>query len=102
VIEIKGKKFKFSHEFKPLGASASWKEHNIDETKGIEVFTNTEFPAFMATNDKPYYAAYHVAESLAEVLVKENGEPIENVDDLKQLILRRASDLLTQISAVDE
>jgi hypothetical protein len=101
VIEIKGKKFKFSHEFKPLGASASWKEHNVDETKGIEVFTNTEFPAFMATNDKPYYAAYHVAESLAEVLIKENGEPIENVDDLKQLILRRASDLLTQIYAAD-
>ena len=101
VIEIKGKKFKFTHEFKPLGINASWKEYNIDPSKGIEIFTNTEFPAFIATNDKPYYAAYHVAESLAEVLVKEAGEPIENIDDVKQLILRKASNLLTQISETD-
>jgi hypothetical protein len=100
VLEIRGKKFRFTHDYKPLGTNASWKEHSMDPTKGLEIFTNTEFPAFIATTDKPYYAAYHVAESIAEVLVKEAGEPLDNVDDLKQLILRKASDLLTQISPV--
>jgi len=102
VLEVRGKKFKFTHDYKPLGTNASWKEYNVDVSKGIEIFTNTEFPAFIATNDKPYYAAYHVAESLSEVLVKEAGEPLENVNDLKQLILRKASDLLTQISRDNE
>ncbi len=99
VIEIRGKRFRFTHEFKPLGASASWKDYSLDAEKGLEIFTNTEFPAFSATNDKSYYAAYHVAEAIAEVLISEAKEPLQNVDPLKQLILRRASELITQVGA---
>jgi hypothetical protein len=99
VIEIRGKRFRFTHEYRPLGANAAWKDYHLDTEKGLEIFTNTEFPAFLATNDKPYYAAYQVAESIAEVLVKEANEPSENADPLKQLILRRASELVTEVGA---
>jgi len=98
VIEIRGKRFRFTHDFKPLGANAAWKEYDMDNERGLEIFTNTEFPAFLATSDKPYYAAYHVAEALAEVLVKEANEPLENTDPLKQLILRKAAELITQVA----
>lgn len=97
VIEVRGKKFRFSHQFRPLGINAEWKEYRLDPELGLEIFTNTDFPAFLVTNDRSYYAAYHVAESIAEVLVSESKEPAANVDIPKQLILRNAATLLSQL-----
>jgi hypothetical protein len=97
VIEVRGRKFRFTHEFRPLGAGAEWKEYRIDPEVGLEIFTNTDFPAFAVTSDRSYYAAYHVAESIAEVLVRESQEPSENVSPLKQSILRHAAGLMAQL-----
>jgi hypothetical protein len=97
VIEVRGKKFRFTHEFRPLGAKAEWKEYRLDPEVGLEIFTNTDFPAFLVTNDRSYYAAYHVAESIAEVLVTESKEPVANVGPLKQTILRNAATLMSQL-----
>lgn len=97
VIEVRGKKFRFTHQFRPLGADAEWKEYRLDPELGLEIFTNTDFPAFLVTGDRSYYAAYHVAESIAEVLVNESKEPAANVGALKQVILRSAALLMSQL-----
>jgi len=97
VIEVRGRKFKFTHEYRPLGTNAEWKDYRLDPDLGLEIFTNTDFPAFLVTNDRSYYAAYHVAESIAEVLVAASKEPASNIGPLKQVILRRAASLMSQL-----
>lgn len=99
VVEVKGRRFRFTHDFRPLGVQAPWKDFRWDSTVGLEIFTNTDFPAFIATNDRPYYAAYHVAESIAEILAKESNESEDSVDSLKQTILRKASSLMADLTS---
>jgi hypothetical protein len=91
VVRIKGKSVKFEHNFAGLGAEASWRTCNFDETKGIEIFTNTDFPAFHATTDQTFYAVMSIAESIAEVLVQQAEEDSANIDEVRELILRKAA-----------
>ena len=65
--------------------------------EGLEIFTNTDFPAYLVTKDKPFYAVIHIAEAISEVLVQEAQEDAANMDELKGLILRKASELKAQI-----
>ncbi len=96
-IVIKGKRFEYSHFYTHLNTDKIWKDYNVDKKKGIEIFTNIDFPAFAATKDKVFYAVIHIAESLAEILITENNESFERIDEIKQLILRKASQLVAQI-----
>lgn len=91
VVRIQGKSLEFNHHFAPLGSEESWKNYTYDKKKGIEIYTNTDFPAFRTTKDKVFYAVIHIAESLAEVFVGEAGDEPTNVGDLKELILRKAA-----------
>ena len=97
-ITIGGKKFTFTHKYETLGEKANWKEYSITPEKVIDISTNIDFPAFSATTDQAYYAAYHIAETLAEVMVKDANEDSSNIGQLKESILRYASKLKTQIS----
>lgn len=99
VIVVRGRRFKFTHEFRPLGIDAEWMEYRLTDDQGLGVYTNTDFPAFLATTDRAYYAAYHVAEAISEVLVNESGEPQTNAGQLKQTILRLASNLMTELES---
>lgn len=98
VIKIKGKNFEFNHNFTPLGANHPWKTYIFDTEKGIEIFTNTDFPAYMATNDKSFYAVIHIAEALSEIFVQTSKEDSSNISEIKESILRKASELKTQFS----
>jgi hypothetical protein len=93
IIRIKGKNVEFQHKFAQLGAEASWKNWNYLPGKMIEIFTNTDFPAFEATKDKVFYAVMTIAESISEVLVKEAEEDATNINEVKELILRKAAEL---------
>ncbi len=93
VVRIKGKNVEFIHKFAQLGGEASWKSWNYLPGKLIEVFTNTDFPAFEVTKDKVFYAVMIIAESISEVLVREAEEDTANVNEVKELILRKASEL---------
>jgi hypothetical protein len=93
IVRIKGKNVEFHHQFSQLGAEASWKNWKYLPGKMIEIFTNTDFPAFEATKDKAFYAVMIIAESISEVLVKEAEEDTANVNEVKELILRKASEL---------
>ncbi len=98
VIKIKGKTFEFEHIFSSLGQEASWKQYDFNkEKKKLIIYTNTDFPAYIATKDHAFYAALHIAESISEVMVNEIGEEISNMQDIKETILKVASKLKTQI-----
>jgi hypothetical protein len=90
-VKVKGKTVDFRHEFAPLGAKASWKNWSYDVASGLDVYTNQDFPAYFVTKDKAFYAAIHIAESIAELFVQEAGASAEEMDDIKQLILRKAA-----------
>lgn len=97
VIRIKGKNIDFNHVFAPLGVSQPWKTYTFDSNKGLEIFTNTDFPAYLVTTDKVFYAVIHIAEALAEVFVQVAQEDLSNIEELKELILRKASELKAQL-----
>jgi len=98
IIKVKGQIFEFEHEFVSLGKDSGWKQYNFDKKhKKIMIYTNIDFPAYLATKDTGFYAALHIAESISEIMVKEIGEEIGNAQDIKETILRIASSLKTQI-----
>ncbi len=98
IIKVKGQTFEFEHEFASLGKDSSWKQYSFDKKqKKIIIYTNTDFPAYLATKDTVFYAVLHIAESISEIMVKEISEEIGNAQDIKETILRIASSLKTQI-----
>jgi hypothetical protein len=99
VIRIKGKNVEFTHGYAPLGVKESWKKYTYSPGKLVEIYSNTDFPAFMVTKDKVFYAVIHIAEALAEVMITEANEDMGNVNDIKELILRKASELKDQFSS---
>lgn len=97
-IKVKGKTFEFEHVFSSLGQEAPWKQYDFDKKKRkLVIYTNTDFPAYMATKDHVFYAVLHIAESISEVMVNEAGEEVSNVQDVRETILRVASNLKVQI-----
>lgn len=97
VLTINGKKFKFTHEFKDLEDSEILKQVAVSEEKGIEIFTNVSFPAFMATKDTLFYATFNIAEGLAEIMIKEKGENQERITILRDRILQKTGEIMRQV-----
>jgi hypothetical protein len=95
-LTIYGKTFKFKHDW-IFDSGLGRKDWRIDEKDGILVFTNTAFPAWIATSDQPFYAALNVAEAVAEVYGKEANLGVDKINEAKDLILRKASQLKNQI-----
>lgn len=93
-IRILGKTIHFEHQFSSLGTASSWKSWTFDSAKGLEILTNTDFPAFHLTRDKSFYAVLQISESIAEFWTRESGESADRVDELKERILRRVSEAL--------
>jgi hypothetical protein len=98
VVRIKGRNVEFVHQFAQLGIEASWKNVRYEAGKRIEIFTNTDFPAFHATRDQVFYAVMTIAEAISEVLVQQAEEDIANIDEVKELILRKAAILKLQLN----
>ena len=97
VLRINGKTFKFSHDFKSLGDPNLLKDKILSKENGIEVFTNTDFPAFPATRDPLFYATYNIAEAIAEVMVEEKNEPLGNIFKLRNLILKQTGNIMREL-----
>jgi len=88
-ITIKGKRFEFTHKFVSLGPRGPWKQHAVNTETGIvEIFTNTDFPAFKATHDKSFYAVLHIVDALAAVFVDSVGEKEYSFEDIREIIMR--------------
>ena len=61
-------------------------------------YANTDFPAYSATKDTVFYAVVHIAEGISEFFVQAAQEEFANVDELKQVILRKAAMLKTELT----
>ena len=96
-ITIAGKKYLVNHIYAQLGENSGWKEYEYLKEKGtIEVVTNQDFPAYAITGDIGFYAAIHIAESLAEIIGEINGFDVKKVGEIKETLLRRAAKILDQ------
>jgi hypothetical protein len=97
-IMIKGKKFEFEHYFAELGEDAGWKDYKIDEnTKIVQIYTNTDFPAWKTTKDKPFYAFMHIVETISEIIITLSNESLDKYKEIKDILLRNASAYFYQI-----
>jgi hypothetical protein len=99
-IMVNGKKFKVEHSFVDLKTDQILKDKTVDEEKGIQVFTNIAFPAFANTKDHVFYATWHIAEAIAEVMVERNEKPSEEIVKIRDLILKKSSELTRQLDEV--
>jgi len=90
-VKVKGKTIDFRHDFAPLGEKEAWYRWSLGDDGGIDIYTNTEFPAYFATRDKAFYATIHIVESIAQLLVQESGAGADEEEDIKQLLLRKAA-----------
>lgn len=96
VVSIFGKTFKFKHEYKYLEGMGR-KDYFLDEKEGLTIITNTAFPAYIVTEDKPFYAAMNITEAIAEVYAKESGQGIDKMNEAKDLALRIAANSWNQL-----
>lgn len=97
-ITIRGKKFEFEHYFAPLGEDAGWKDYKVDEnTKLVQIYTNTEFPAIHTTNDRAFYAFIHIVESISEIMFSTSKESFDKYEEIKDIILRRSAEYVADL-----
>jgi hypothetical protein len=92
-VEIRGRTIPFHHHYSPLGVSAGRRQSSFSRKLGLDIYTNTDFPAFAATRDKVFYAVLNVAETLAEFLVRESNEDPARTEEIKEVILRKSAEL---------
>ncbi len=95
-VTIFDKTFRFKHDW-IFDTGLGRKDYKIDQKEGIVIFTNTAFPAFLATTDQPFYAAMNISEAIAEVYAKESGFGVDRMNEVKDLALRKASELKNQL-----
>ena len=50
----------------------------------------------MVTKDKAFYGVVHIAEASSEIMVAEANEESSRIEEIKELILRKASELRGQ------
>jgi hypothetical protein len=101
VIRIRGKNIEFTHDFVPLGTKSPWKTYSYSASKSLEIFTNTDFPAYTVTDDKVFYAVLHIAEAISEFFVQIADEAFANAAEIKQVILREAALLKADLKEDD-
>lgn len=100
-ITVNGKKFKVEHSFVDLKTEDVLKDKNVDEKNGIQVFTNTAFPAFANTKDHVFYGAWHIAEAIAEVMVDLNQRPLEEITKIRDLVLKKSAEITLELDEVE-
>lgn len=90
-IAIKGHKFAFSHRFVSLGKTGPWRRYTINDETVVEIYTNVDFPAFIKTKDKAFYALMIIAECLTEIFMARNSSSEYTSDTIKETILKEVS-----------
>jgi hypothetical protein len=101
-IWVYGKKFRVEHSFVDLKTEDVLKDKSVDEEKGIQVFTNTAFPAFANTKDHVFYGTWHIAEAIAEVMVERNKRPEGEVLKIRDLILKKSGQITRELDQVEQ
>ena len=99
IMHIKGGRFEFEHQYYALGEDAKSYEYKVDEKiKLVQIYTNTQFPAFHATHDQAFYAFTHIVDSLADLFLVYGREPRERFDEVRDVIMRKASEYVEELA----
>jgi hypothetical protein len=85
-----------------LQTASVLKDKSVDEEKGVHVFTNIGFPGFATTKDHVFYGTWNIAEALAEVMVEKNNRPTEEIFKVRDMILRKASEIMRDLDEVEK
>lgn len=101
-IWVNGKKFRVEHSFVDLKTEDVLKDKNVDETNGIQVFTNIAFPGFANTKDHVFYGAWNIAEAIAEVMVEKNKKSFEEVMKIRDLILKKSAEITCELDEIEK
>jgi hypothetical protein len=101
-IWVNGKKFRVEHSFVDLKTEDVMKDKNVDEETGIHVFTNTSFPGFVNTKDHVFYGTWHIAESIAEVMVEKNKRSDAEVIKIRDMILKKSAEITRELDQVEQ
>jgi hypothetical protein len=103
IVRIKGRKFEFEHYYSPLGEDAKSFEYKVNEkSRIVDIFTNTLFPAFHTTNDQAFYAFTHIVDSLSDLFLVYSNEPRERYDEIRDVLLRKASEYVEDLNRKNE
>jgi hypothetical protein len=101
-IWVAGKKFRIEHSFVDLKTEDVMKDKIVDDETGIHVFTNIAFPAFANTKDQLFYAAWHITEAVAEVMVEKNKQSSSEILKIRDLILKKTSEITQELDQVEQ
>jgi len=101
-ITVNGKKFKVTHSFVDLKTDEVLKDKKVDDETGIHVFTNIAFPSFANTTDHVFYGVWNIAEAIAEVMVDKNKRSSEEINKIRDLILKSSSELTQELDEVEK
>jgi hypothetical protein len=101
-ITINGQRFKVEHSFVDLKTEDVLKDKVVDEKNGIHVYTNTAFPGFANTKDHIFYGVWHIAEAIAEIMVEKNKKSAEETIKVRDLILKKSSEIARELDEVEK
>lgn len=102
VIQVKGRKFDYSHEFHHLGEEGPIYARNFDDvTRKLEILTNEDFPAIKIAGDKAFYAFINIVEAISAVIIEESEADWSKMDEVKQILMREASKHVVSLRDVD-
>ena len=91
---VGGKKFKFDFFLKNLANDSIDKETIINQENIIEIYINTGFKGYGLTKDTDFYSTFHIAEAIAELYVKEAGQKMERVFELRNSLIYEVASLI--------
>jgi DNA-directed RNA polymerase beta' subunit len=77
------------------------KDKTVDDENGIQVFTNISFPAFSNTKDHVFYGVWNIAEAVAEVMVEKNKRTYVEVQQIRDLVLKRTAEITRELDDVE-
>jgi hypothetical protein len=98
-IIVKGKQFDYKHDVKNLGKNGPIYNKYFDkENRKLEIYSNSEFPAFKITNDKAFFAFNHIVESISDIMVQEANADWSEYEEIRRILLREAGSYVEELN----
>ncbi len=95
-ITIAGKKYKFDYDWQELEDEVP-KVSYIDKSRGlIMVILNSRFSTLSIVKDQIFYTTLFVTEGIVEVFLRENSRSFDRVIELRDKILKKLSEIITE------
>ncbi len=89
------RKFKFDFQWRNLGDDNIDKETVVTEN-GVEIFINTGFKGFILSKDSTFYSIHHVSEALAQTFLKESGQTMNDVVNLRNKLIYQVASVVLE------